>query len=45
MDTDLRVIVDCLRTAHYSEREIIDYLERTLGVPPDEAARAIDDAR
>ena len=44
METDLRVIVDCLRTAHYSEREIVDYLERTLGVSPAEAAGALDDA-
>jgi hypothetical protein len=44
MYTDLRVIVDCLRTAHYSEGEIADYLERTLGVSPADAARALADA-
>ena len=44
MNTDLRVIIECLRTAHYSDGEIADYLERTLGFAPVEVARALENA-
>ena len=40
MRTDLRAVVECLLTAHYSEQEIFDYLTGPLGVTEAEAERA-----
>jgi hypothetical protein len=44
INTELRAIVTCLLTAHYSECEIVDYLKGPLGVPEEDAIRAVDDA-
>jgi hypothetical protein len=41
VETQLRAVVECLLTAHYSEREIIDYLTGPLGVPEADAVRAL----
>ena len=43
MATDLRAIVECLFAAHYSEREIFDYLRGPLGVSDDAARLALHD--
>jgi hypothetical protein len=42
---DLRAIVECLFTAHYSEAEIVDYLTGPLGRSDAEAAAALAAAR
>ena len=41
VEDELRSVVECLLTARYSEREIVDYLEGPFGVSPETAARAI----
>ena len=43
MDTDLRAIVECLLTAHYSEYEIVEYLAGPFGLAEEEALRAVHD--
>ena len=42
--TDFRKIVECLHSAHYTDGEIIDYLEHSFGLTADEAIRAVIDA-
>jgi len=42
--TDLHAIVACLRTAQYSEGEIVDYLKGPFGLTEDEAAAAVRDS-
>jgi hypothetical protein len=44
VSSDLRPIVECLLTAHYSEGEIIEYLLGPLGIPEDQAVLAVRDA-
>ena len=44
MDTDLRAVVECLFAASYTEAEIIDYLEGTLGATPQDAVDAVNAA-
>ena len=44
MDSNIRAIVECLLSASYSEREIVDYLERAYGLTPHDALRAVHDA-
>ena len=39
--TDYRKIVDCLHSAHYTDAEIIDYLEHFFGLAADEAIGAV----
>ena len=39
--TDLRAVVECLLTAHYSEIEIVEYLTGPIGVTEAEALRAV----
>ncbi len=41
MQTDLRAVVECLLTAHYSEIEIVEYLTGPFGVTEVEALRAV----
>jgi hypothetical protein len=41
---DLRAIVECLLAAHYSEREILDYLVGPLGTTEREAHVALEAA-
>jgi hypothetical protein len=41
VNTDLRAIVECLRTAHYSEGEIVDYLKGPFGLTEDDALAAV----
>jgi len=41
--TDLRAVVECLLTAHYSELEIVDYLTGPIGVSEADAARAVQE--
>jgi hypothetical protein len=41
--TDLRTVVECLLTAHYSEQEIIDYLVGPIGVTEAAAIHAVRD--
>ena len=41
--TDLRAMVECLLTAHYSESEIIDYLTGPLGLADEDAIKAVRD--
>jgi len=43
MRTELRAVVECLLTAHYSEQEIVDYLTGPIGVTEAEAVRAVQD--
>jgi hypothetical protein len=43
MRTDLRAVVECLLTAHYSEQEIVDYLTGPIGVTEEAAIRAVRD--
>ena len=43
MNTNLRAVVECLLTAHYSEREIVDYLESAFGLTLEEALDAVQD--
>ena len=43
VDTHLRAVVECLLTAHYSEREVIDYLTGPLGVTEGAAITAVRD--
>jgi hypothetical protein len=42
--TNIRAVVECLLTASYSEREIVDYLERAYGLTTQEAVSAVHDA-
>ena len=42
--TDFRKIVECLHSAHYTDGEIVDYLEHFFGLTPDEAIGAVDSA-
>jgi hypothetical protein len=42
--TDFRKIVECLHYAHYTDGEIIDYLEHFLGLTSDEAIGAVQGA-
>ena len=44
MNSDLRAIVECLLTAHYSDVEIVEYLTGPLGLTEHEAVRAVRDA-
>lgn len=44
MDTDLRAVVECLFAASYTEAEIIEYLEGTLGVALQDAVNAVNAA-
>jgi len=44
VNTDLRAIVECLRTAHYSEGEIVDYLKGPYGLTEDDAVAAVRDS-
>jgi len=44
VDTDLRAFVECLFAASYTETEIIDYLEGTLGVTTEDAVNAVNAA-
>jgi len=44
VNADLRAIVECLLTAHYSDVEIVDYLKGPLGLTEHEAVRAVRDA-
>ncbi|MGO9872478.1 MAG: hypothetical protein ACLPVY_01655 [Acidimicrobiia bacterium] len=44
MNSDLRAIVECLLTAHYSDVEIVDYLKGPLGLTEHEAVCAVRDA-
>ena len=39
--TDFRKIVECLHSAHYTDGEIIDYLEHFFGLTADEAIGAV----
>ena len=34
-------VVQCLLAASYTEREIVDYLERAYGLTPEEAVTAV----
>jgi hypothetical protein len=43
VNTDLRAVVECLLTAHYSEVEIVGYLKGPFGLPEDEAVAAVRD--
>ena len=43
MDANIRAVVECLLTASYSEREIVDYLENAYGLTPQEATIAVRD--
>jgi hypothetical protein len=43
VNADLRTIVECLLTAHYSEAEILDYLSGPLGYSEDDALLALRD--
>ena len=42
--TDFRKIVECLHSAHYTDGEIVDYLEHFFGLTADEAISAVDSA-
>ena len=42
--TDFRKIVECLHSAHYTDGEIIDYLEHFFGLTSDEAMGAVRNA-
>jgi hypothetical protein len=42
--TDFRRIVECLHSAHYTDGEIVDYLEHFFGVTAAEAIGAVNDA-
>jgi hypothetical protein len=42
--TDFRKIVECLHYAHYTDGEIIDYLEHFFGLTSDEAIGAVQGA-
>jgi hypothetical protein len=42
--TNIRAVVECLLTASYSEREIVDYLESAYGLTAQEALIAVRDA-
>jgi hypothetical protein len=44
VDANIRAVVECLLTASYSEREIVDYLESSYGLTVQEAAIAVRDA-
>ena len=44
VNTDLHAIVECLRTAHYSEGEIVDYLKGPFGLTEDDAVAAVCDS-
>jgi hypothetical protein len=44
VNADLRAIVECLRTAHYSEGEIVDYLKGPFGLTAVEADAAMCDS-
>ena len=43
VDANIRAVVECLLTASYSEREIVDYLENAYGLTPREAVIAVRD--
>ena len=43
MNANLRAVVECLLTAHYSEREIVDYLEGAYGLTLEEALDAVQE--
>jgi hypothetical protein len=43
VDINIRTVVECLLTASYSEREIVDYLESAYGLTPQEAVMAVRD--
>ncbi len=43
MNIDYRAIVQCLLTAHYTEFEVVEYLEHVLGLAPEAAARSVRD--
>jgi hypothetical protein len=44
VNSDLRRIVECLHSAHYTDGEIVDYLEHFFGLTADEAHGAVLDA-
>lgn len=44
VDANIRAVVECLLSASYSEREIVDYLEGTYGLTVQEAVNAVHDA-
>jgi hypothetical protein len=41
VDVNIRAVVECLLTASYSEREIVDYLESAYGLSAQEATIAV----
>jgi hypothetical protein len=43
VEVNIRAVVECLLTASYSEREIVDYLEGAYGLTPQEAVTAVRD--
>jgi hypothetical protein len=42
---DIRAIVECLLAAHYSDREILDYLVWPLGLAEPDAGAALEAVR
>lgn len=45
VDRDLPAIAECLLTAGYCQREVIEYLAGPFGLNADEATTAVQDAR
>ena len=44
MATNIRAVVECLLSASYSEREIVDYLECAFGLTMHDALNAVQEA-